>query len=167
MPRARAKRLLIGFGAAALLAGAPLSQALAATATATFTVTADVTTTCDIDAQNMDFGTYSGVAKTTTTTLTALCSSGTPYTIGLNAGTSAGATVTTRKMTGPAGQLLGYGLFRDAAHTQNWGNTIGTDTQSGTGTGAEQIFTVFGDLPASQFVGAGSYADTITATLTF
>jgi hypothetical protein len=60
-----------------------------------------------------------------------------------------------------------YGLFQDAGHATNWGNTIGTDTESGTGNGAVQTFTVFGNLPAGQFVAPGSYNDTITTTLTF
>jgi spore coat protein U-like protein len=63
--------------------------------------------------------------------------------------------------------LLAYGLFRDAAFTQNWGITIGTDTQVGTGNGSAQAITVFGQLPANQFVTPGAYADTITATVTF
>jgi spore coat protein U-like protein len=163
-----AKRLLAGVGTAALMAGLPFSQAAAATTTATFTVTADVSTTCFISANNLNFGTYDGQAAVSqTTTLAATCSTGTPFSIGLDAGTASGATVSTRKMTGPATSLLSYGLFQDAAHSINWGNTPGTDTESGTGTGAAQSFTVFGQLPASQFVSAGSYSDTITVTLTF
>ena len=37
----------------------------------------------------------------------------------------------------------------------------------GTGTGATQIVTVYGRIPASQNVGVGGYVDTITATVTF
>ena len=164
---ASVKRVLIGLGAAALVAGLPLSWAAAATTTATFTVTATVTTNCTLTANNLNFGTYAGAIVTGTTTLTATCSTGTPYTIGLNAGTSAGASVTTRAMTGPGTDLLHYGLFQDAAHSVNWGDTPGTDTEASTGTGAAQTFTVNGQIPASQFVQPGNYSDTITATLTF
>lgn len=168
MSRARAKRLLIGFGAAALLAGAPLSQALAATATTTFSVTATVTTTCSIVASsNMAFGSYAGVQADSTSTLSATCSNLTPYNIGLDAGTGTGATVTDRKMTGPGSDTLTYHLFRDSGRTLNWGNTVGTDTVSSTGTGSAQSFTIYGRLPASQFVQSGGYSDTITVTLTF
>lgn len=159
------KILLVGLGAAAIAGGLPLSRAAAATATTTFSVTANVVTTCGITATNLNFGNYSGVQLDGTATLNATCSTGTPYTIGLNQGNGAGATVTTRKMTGPAASLLNYTLSRDAAHTINWGNV--TDRASGAGNGAAQPFTVFGRIPASQFVQAGAYSDTITVTLTF
>jgi spore coat protein U-like protein len=70
-------------------------------------------------------------------------------------------------MTGPGAFLLNYGLFTDATRTTNWGETVGTDTVSGTGTGATQIVTVYGRIPATQNVGIGGYVDTITATVTF
>ena len=167
----RPHRLAAGAFVAAVLASLPLASAQAATTTATFTVTADVQTTCNVTAQNLDFGAYLGVQVDATTTLTATCSTGTPYNIGLNAGTSTGATVTTRKMTGPGAtpELLAYSLSQDAGHTINWGNTIGTDTVPGTGGGPadRQALTVFGRIPAGQFVGPGAYVDTITVTLTF
>jgi spore coat protein U-like protein len=167
MRRAPGKRLLLSLAVGALVAGLPLTQAAAATTTTTFTVTANVTTNCTITANNLNFGAYSGVVLPGTTTLSATCSTGTPYNIGLNAGTSTGASVTTRKMTGPSTDLLAYGLFQDGAHSVNWGNTVGTDTVPSTGTGAAQSFTVFGQIPASQFVAAGAYQDTILVTLTF
>jgi spore coat protein U-like protein len=165
MSSALRKTLLVGLGAAALAAGSPLSQADAATATTTFSVTATVLTNCAVTATNLNFGNYSGVLLDGTATLNATCSTGTPYTIGLNQGTGAGATVTTRKMTGPAASLLNYTLSRDSAHSINWGNT--EDRASGTGNGAAQPFTVFGRIPASQFVQSGAYSDTIAVTLTF
>ena len=51
-------------------------------------------------------------------------------------------------MTGPAPFVLNYSLSSDPAHTINWGNTVGTDTVSGTGTGGLQIITVYGFVPA-------------------
>ncbi len=165
----RLRQCLAGGGAIVLLAGLPLASSEAATTTATFTVTADVQTTCSITANNLNFGAYTGVELDINTTLTVTCSNGVPWTISLNPGTSTGATVTTRAMTGPGTDLLGYGLFQDAGHTINWGDTVGVNTLSGTGagTGTPQTETVFGRIQASQFVSPGAYADTITATLTF
>jgi spore coat protein U-like protein len=80
---------------------------------------------------------------------------------------AAGATVANRKMTGPAANQLNYSLFRDAGRTSNWGNTVGTDTVPGAGTGVAQTFTVFGRIPGSQPRAPGTYSDTITVTLTF
>ncbi|HEX4737450.1 MAG TPA: spore coat protein U domain-containing protein [Allosphingosinicella sp.] len=87
--------------------------------------------------------------------------------IGLNQGTFTAATVTTRKMKGPGTFSLSYSLFSDAARANNWGNTVGVDTVSGTGTGGDQLATVYGQIPATQNVGGGGYQDTITATVTF
>jgi spore coat protein U-like protein len=162
------KILLVGLGAAAAAAAAPLSQASAATSETTFSVTAEVVTTCGITATNMNCGNYSGILLAATATLEATCSTGTPYTIGLNAGTGVGATIATRKMRGPAVEELSYTLSQDSAHTINWGNTPGTDTPApSTGNGAAQPHTVFGQIPAGQFVQSGAYSDTITVTLTF
>jgi spore coat protein U-like protein len=153
--------------AAVLLAGLPLLQANAATTTTTFTVTATVVAGCTVTATNLAFGTYSEAQIDATSTITTDCNSGSAYNIGLNAGTASGATVTTRRMSGPGGALLNYSLFSDAGRTLNWGNTVGTDTVPSTGTGAAQNFTVFGRLPGSQFVTTGAYTDTITVTVTF
>jgi spore coat protein U-like protein len=166
MSPALRKALLVGL-AAAVAAGLPLSQAAAATATTTFSVTAEVVTACAITATNMNFGNYSGLQLNSTATLDATCSPGTPYNIGLNVGTGTGATIATRKMRGPAAEELSYTLSQDAAHSINWGDTIGTDTVPGTGDGAVQPHTVFGRIAASQFIQSGSYLDTITVTLTF
>ncbi len=139
----------------------------ASTATATFLVTATVASTCTISTTPLAFGSYTGAISQVNTTVTVTCTNTTPYNLGLNAGVSTGATVTNRSMTGPASALLSYGLFRDAGHTLNWGMTIGTDTLSVTANGSAQVATVYGQIPAGQFVAPGSYTDTITATVTY
>ena len=160
------RRLAVA-GAAAAAAAALAPASSATTTTATFSVIAGVQTTCIIAANTLSFGSYVNSTDDGTGIVTVNCSLTTPYNIGLNAGTSTGATVTTRKMTGPGGALLNYNLFQDSAHTLNWGNTVGTDTVSGIGNGVDQSYTVYGVLPAGQNVPPGSYTDTITATLTF
>jgi spore coat protein U-like protein len=160
--------LLAGFSLMGIISlSQPLTPARAATATATFAVTATVQATCLISATPLPFGTYSGTQTDASSTITATCSNTTPYSIGLGVGGALGASVTARKMTGPTGTLLTYSLSRDSARTLNWGNTVNTDTVAGTGTGAAQAITVYGRIPAGQFVTAGAYTDTITATVTF
>ncbi len=139
----------------------------AATVTTTFQVTANVVSTCAISATAAAFGPYTGVVADTTSIVTVTCSNTTTYNIGLNAGLGTGATVTARSMTGPSSAPLNYGLFQDAAHSTNWGDTIGTDTVTGTGDGLAQTVTIFGQVSAGQFVEPGAYLDTITATITF
>ena len=128
-------------------------QTAAATATTTFSVTAQVQTHCEVTATNLNFGAYSGVLLDGTSTLDVTCTPGTPYNIQLHEGTAPGATTSTRKMTGPGGELLAYGLFRDAARTLNWGEVVPRDTQFGVGS---QTFTVFGRIPGGQFVQSGA-----------
>ena len=118
----------------------------AATATTTFAVTATVAATCLISATPLGFGNYTGVVDPASSTVTVTCSNTTPYNVGLSAGLATGSTVTTRQMTGPASALLNYALFSDASRTVNWGQTIGTDTVTGTGNGTAQAINVFGRL---------------------
>jgi len=164
----RDRRALVRMGLGGTLAfGFSSGLAVAQqTATTTFQVTATVQATCLISATDLAFGTYIGVQTDATSTITVTCTNTTPWTIGLNAGTAPGATVTTRRMINGAAQLA-YALFRDAGRTLNWGNTIGTDTLSGTGTGIATPLTVYGRVTAAQFPAPGGYVDTITATITF
>ena len=139
----------------------------AVTATTTFQVTANVNVACTIEATDLDFGDYTQAQLDAQSEITLNCTPAAEWNVGLNAGTFSGATVTTRKMTGPSTFSLAYGLFSDPARTNNWGDTVGTDTVSGVGTGAAEVLNVYGQIPASQVVGAGGYVDTITATVTF
>lgn len=90
----------------------------------------DGSATCLISTTNLNFARYTGVLASSTSAIMVTCTNTTPYNVGLNAGTAPSATVTTRKMSGPGGALLAYALYQDAAHTINWGNTIGTDTET-------------------------------------
>ncbi len=140
-------------------------------ATANFNVTATVISSCSLSATDLAFGNYDPFAaldKTGTTNVTVTCSLLAPYTIALSQGTNGGS-VTTRKMliTGGGTDLLNYGLYRDAAHLLNWGETVGTDTLAGVGTGVAVNVPVYGVIPAGQNVSIGSYTDTITVTLNY
>ena len=135
--------------------------------TRTFGVVAVVQAACAISATPLAFGNYTGVQKDATATLTVTCTDTTPYNVGLSVGLAPGATVRTRAMTGPAADTLSYAMFQDSPRSVNWGNTIGTDTQVGQGTGSAQNLTVYGRIPAGQNRRPGSYADTVIATITY
>lgn len=155
-------------GAFALLIGSLVARpADAATATTTFAVTATVQATCLVSASGLAFGVYTGALTSSTSTVSVTCTQSTAYNVGLSAGLATGATVTTRKMTGPSSNVLSYSLFSNSGQTVNWGQTVGTDTVTGTGTGSVQALTVYGQIPAGQYVAPGSYSDTITATITY
>jgi spore coat protein U-like protein len=157
-----------GFGLILVLASSfPASPTAAATATTTFQVTTNVNAACTIEATELAFPDYTEAQLDAQSEITVNCTNSAIWNVGLDAGTFAGATVTTREMTGPAGAHLNYELFSDPARTTNWGNTVGTDTVSGVGTGAVEDVNVYGRIPAAQLASVGGYADTITATITF
>ncbi len=144
---------------------APLT-AVAATVTTNFAVSVTVQATCLITASSLDFGTYVGVVAVTTSTLSITCTNTTPYNVGLGAGLAPGASVTSRQMSS-GGIQMPYAVFSDIARTINWGETVGVDTVTGTGSGTAQVLNVYGQIPAGQFVNPGTYTDTITATVTY
>jgi spore coat protein U-like protein len=156
--------------AAAFLCFGWVGEADAATATGTFQVQITIQATCIlVSSTNLNFGTNGVLTANVdqTSTITVQCTNSTPYNIGLNAGVNGGS-VTTRQMKGgPTSQLINYSLFRDAAFTLNWGQTIGTDTVAGTGNGAAQAYTVFGQVPPQTTPSPGTYTDTITVTVTY
>lgn len=158
----------------AILVYAPPRATEAATVTTTFLVTANIAVTCTIAATQLDFGDYAPLGANASSPLngqsqlTVTCTKSGTWVVGLDQGQFPGATVTTRQMTGPGASSLQYALFSDAARSVNWGNTVGVDTVSGTGTGAAEVLVVYGQIAAGQTsAGSGGYTDTITATITF
>lgn len=146
------------------------TSGLAQTATTQFTVQITITASCQINsASNMDFGSNGVISGNVdaASTLTVQCTNSTPYNIGLNAGTGTGATVETRLMTGPASATIGYSLYTTEARTAVWGNTVGTNTVTGTGTGAAQAYTVYGRVGQQTTPAPGVYTDTVTATISY
>jgi len=143
------------------------SHAQTTPAQTTFQVKAKVQAVCEVTASDLAFGDYTAQAGTPaqgTTLLRATCTPGSTYNVGLNEGTSPGATINARKMVSGANNL-NYQLYSDSARTTIWGNTTGTDTVTGVGTGLAVDHTVFGAVPAAQVVPAGDYADTITVRI--
>lgn len=144
------------------------SVAFAATVTNNLSVNATVAAACIFgNVTSVNFGNYTGVINNATGGIEVNCTNGTAYNISLNPGSFGGATVTTRQMTGTPSGSLAYALYRDLARTQNWGQTIGTDTVADTGSGAIQPHTVYGQIAAGLVPVAGSYNDTVVITVTY
>jgi spore coat protein U-like protein len=139
----------------------------ASTATGSLVNTAAVLASCTVVGSTIAFGNYSSSQVDQTGNIAVVCTYGTSYTIGLDAGAGTGATTSVRKLSGSLGGTLNYALYSDSARTNNWGSTIGTDTQAGTGSGLTQNLTVYGRIAGSQTPLAGTYTDTVTVTLTY
>ncbi|NCU10725.1 MAG: spore coat protein U domain-containing protein [Sphingomonadaceae bacterium] len=156
--------------AAALCGLTSAEMAQAATAQTTMGISATVLNACIVSATDMAFGTYdptSASATDSTSSINVTCTIGTSFSVGLNAGSTAGASVTARQMASGSDRL-NYALFSDAARTTNWGNTPGTNTPAPTtATALPATLTVYGRIAAQQNVPAGSYTDTVTITVTY
>ncbi len=148
---------------------APLTLGQAATSTGGFNAQITINDSCNIVATvNLNFGSH-GLLNANVDNATAIlvtCTTGTTFDIGLNEGTTAGGTTTTRKMTNGS-DTIDYQMSQDGAHSTNWGNNVGTDTLASTGTGSIQVFPIFARVPAQTTPAAGVYSDTVTATVTF
>jgi spore coat protein U-like protein len=147
-----------------------IAPASAATTTANLTVNITITAGCTVTGATLNFGSSSVLASNIdqTTTVGVTCTNAATYNVGMDKGAN-GASVTARQMKGGASntEFVDYTLYRDSSRTLNWGNTVGTDTLSGTGTGSTQNITVYGRVPAQATGSAGSYTDTVLITVTY
>ena len=169
MSTTKRTRILAAILATVLPFSTGVAQA-AGSKTATFDVTMRVVADCTISAAGIDFG-QTGVmaaAINGTSNINVTCTNTTPYNVGLDAGTGAGSSGTTRYMAGATGNAdtVELKLFRQSG-SGLWGNTQGTDTASGTGNGNAQTLTVYGEIPVQKSPTPDSYKSVITATIYF
>lgn len=164
-------RLLVTAGLLGL--GVASGAAQAATATTTFNVRITITAACDISTTaptDVNFGTQPSTATNVDNqgALNVNCTPSAPYTIALDNGQN-GTDVNSRKMSSGTA-LVPYQLYRSATRTAAdvWGSTTGTggNVYAASGTGTVQTVPVYGRVPSTNFP-AGSYADVITATITY
>jgi spore coat protein U-like protein len=145
-------------------------------ATAALSVTATVTSNCTISTSPVAFGNYNAVSASdvdATGTVTVQCTNGTAATVKLGQGANADSGSTDaaplRRMRRAAtSDYLSYSLFSDSGRSTTWGNTTGTGLAHA-GDGTSTGLTVYGRIPGTQplNVQAGSYSDSVTATITF
>lgn len=155
---------------AILLALAGTAQA--ATRTDTMQVSATVANNCLISAADLALGAFDGTNNlSATSNISVRCTSGTTFDVDLSTGSGTYANRTL--VSGP--DVLNYNLYTTSGYTTVWGDGTGSTgrvsgTGAGMGIGNAQSLTVYGRLLASANAGAveaGSYTDTITATITY
>jgi spore coat protein U-like protein len=146
--------------------------------TGSFNVTANVANSCRITATpDLAFGAYDPADTHFTAALdgqssiSVRCTKGTAATVALGQGGSpaAGSTCAAPLRQMAAGtERLRYDLYRDTARTQAWGCDAAS-SQGFTAASSNTATTLqtYGRIPAGQDVAAGSYADTVTVTVTF
>jgi spore coat protein U-like protein len=160
-----AAAVFVSLGAVLLAAmGGPAG---AATASGTLSVSVVVQPSCTVSGATLDFGTYSSGQAGDLTGFTRInynnCPTG-QLRFELNGG--ANGTTTTRKLSDGKGGLLSYGIFRDSARTQNFGQGSDARLVTLSAPGSGQI-SVYGKIPGGQVVAGGTYTDTVVITLDF
>lgn len=171
MTRARLLKAAVTAGAATVIGGYLAASTSAATATANLGVSATVTSNCTISTVALAFGSYDPVGANAVAdldsngTVTVACTKGSTATIGLGLGASPSGSV--RRMTDGA-DFLTYELYQDSNRTTVWGNSgAGLLSPAAAPSKAARNFTVYGRVTANQDVAAGSYSDTVLATVNF
>jgi len=136
------------------------------TATGTFSASAVIVNQCSASATNMNFGSASllTAALSATAQVSVSCNATIPLTIALDNGAT--GTGPTNRLMKSGGNSIRYGIYKDSAHSQPWGSTVGTDTASGTGPSA--TLTAHGQVPAQAPAPTpGAYADVVGVTVTY
>lgn len=148
--------------------------AMAGTDTSNMAVSASVSNNCVISAAAMSFGSYDPISTNATTPLdasadlTVQCTNGATAAVtlseGMNPTGSSTASAPQRQLSDGTDNLT-YNLYSDSGHSSVWNNDTG-EAHSGDGTAT--TMTVYGRVDAGQTsAAAGSYADTVVATVTF
>lgn len=127
---------------------------------------------CTISTTGVNFGSYevfTPAPRDATGSVTYRCLLPLGVQITLTRGSS--ATFDPRRLQ-QGSETLQYNLYRDSGHSVIWGDgSGGTSFYSGTVSifqiNQDIVVAVYGRIPQQQDVTAGSYADTITATINF
>ena len=156
----------------ALLATLVPFGAYAANQTASLTVNATVTNNCTISTSALSFAAYDPVVANASANLdgtgrvTVACTKGAAPTIGLGTGSSASGSA--RRLADGTGNFLTYDLYQDSSRSVAWSNSgAGMLTTTAATSKAARDFTVYGRIGGNQDVPAGSYTDTVVATVNF
>ena len=169
-------KLLLASASIAAIASA--GTAFAGTATQNISVTATVNASCTIDnVAPVSFGTYDPTLATPTTaagSITVSCVKGTHPTVALGNGLNPDVNGVRAMKHSTAADVLSYQLFKPTGiictgqETDVWGATGQAVLDPGVSASSAAVtYGVCGKLDAQQNVSAGTYSDTVIATVSF
>jgi spore coat protein U-like protein len=154
----------------------PLTGSAASTAQFGFSAAATIASACTVQSGSLAFASTSVLSATEqgTGSVSVACSGAAPYSVGLGPGTYASGSQR-RMYSAVTNNYVAYNLYTDAADTSPWSTTLSaTSCTNGTGTcalgigsGSYQTVPVYGTVPAQAAAAAGSYADSVTVTVTY
>ena len=120
-------------------------------------------------ATDMSFGSYDPTVNNvatpldTATTFTLRCSKGSSAEVSISGGLYPANNM--RRMRS-GNDYLSYNLYKNSARKAVWDTTQTVNYTAASS--VPQVFTIYGQIPAGQdTIGPGSYADTVTVTVTF
>ncbi len=164
----RSARIALMLGGLVLASATP---ALAQTAATNLAVSATVAKNCSITTTAVAFGSYDPIVANASTaldgtgTVVVTCTKGAGTRIDLGLGGNASGS--TRRMSGGI-DFLTYELYQNTGRTTVWGSGAAAgQTIAAAPSKAARTFTVYGRVTAGQDVAAGSYNDTVVATINF
>lgn len=168
-------KLLLALASTGFLVISSDSSVIAATATSTFQVSVSVNNNCTISSTAVTFPNYDPISTHATNpddsnggTVTVTCTRGTVTHIGLGLG--ANASGSQRRMKDGGTNYINYQLYQDTGRTTVWGNDSSswfTPNPAAAPDKNPRTFTVNGRIPSGQDVPAGTYSDTVVATVNF
>lgn len=156
------------FGAVALAAATASEPAHAQSAQADVNATVTVVPSCTISATDLDFGNPAPgtTSINATSQLTVRCTQLAVFFISMDRGDYRAGQQ--RRMRGTTGDFVNYAIYRNAARTQDWGNTLLTRQLGLALPLTPANFTAYGRIPTLNVATLqGSYRDTVTVTLDF
>ena len=161
------KHILCSAAIAAMAFSAP---AAAVTQTATMNITANSIAVVSVSATDLNFGDMilGGSIARASSTITVNATNTAAYTVAIDAGQNGGGAGSRAMASGT--DRLGYRLYTDTGATTFWGDgtaaTGPAPAVAGTGNGADQVLTVFGETNSGT-AALGSFSDTITVTVAY
>jgi spore coat protein U-like protein len=133
----------------------------------TLQVTANVAAACSVTAQDLLFGNYDQsvpTAHTGSTDITVICTPTTSYEVALDNGVNSASCVSGNRCMTDGADYLSYDLLQSSGGPV-W--ATGPDAQNYIATAGPATHTIYGVIPAGQFLPAGTYVDTIRVDVNF
>ena len=143
--------------------------AMSATPTTTFQSRIEIVAECTIrSTQTLNFGPRRNLDAVldTSADIGVQCTRTTPYSIRLDAGSSAGGTIAVRLLDNGS-TPISHKMLRDAGGAHNLRRTKGPDAVAATGNGSVQTHTVYGRVSARATPAPAIHSDTVTVTVEY
>lgn len=135
--------------------------------------TVKVNGTCQITTYNATrwpslSGTFTSNIDNTSGYVSAQCSMGLSYSLGLDNGQNYDSTAQMRRLTNRRGAFIKYAIYKNSGFSSAWGQVGTANALSLMGSGSVQTSTLYARIPSGQpSAPSGFYQDMVAVTLNF